>query len=164
MSRSSARRARFAVFWPGTLRTVALTAAHAPSDIPMVIAASIQRVPGHAARACLCQTASRGLKRCLYPRHAVRARSSKLVATKAAAAARVARVQQMASLLHFVRVVTTAGLPSFTGALHSERFAHKEALQKLQSLHWFELRNPTRKKEVSVRTSHARAKPRLQPE
>ena len=43
--------------------TVALAAAHAPSGLPLMVTASIQPVPGHAARACLCQIARRWLRR-----------------------------------------------------------------------------------------------------
>lgn len=43
--------------------TVALAAAHAPSGLPLMVTASIQPVPGHATRACLCQIGRRWLRR-----------------------------------------------------------------------------------------------------
>ena len=48
---------------PRYAEIVALATAHALSDLPLIGITSIQRLPGHTARVCLCQIASTWLKR-----------------------------------------------------------------------------------------------------
>ena len=49
---------------------VALAATHAPSDLPMMTTASMQRVLGHATRVCFCQLAKSVFRTHLFPRRA----------------------------------------------------------------------------------------------